>query len=93
MIGLGLLTVFQRNLGGLWLAVIGWFLFMAAAASDQDVMLRLLLKDVKARDLMSPNLVTIRSNATISEAIDQFSCVMTSRCSRWLVRKRPVCSR
>ena len=72
MIGLGLLSVFQGNLGGLWLAVIGWFLFMAAAASDQDVMLRLLLKDVKARDLMSPNLVTIPSNATISEAIDQF---------------------
>jgi Zn-dependent protease len=72
MIGFGLIMVFQGNLGGLWLAAIGWFLFMAAAASDQDVMVRLLLKDVKARDLMSPDLVTIQSDATIREAVDGF---------------------
>ena len=72
MIGFGLLSVFQGNLGGLWLAAIGWFLFMAAAASDQDVMLRLLLEDVKARDLMSPDLVTIPWDATIREAVDGF---------------------
>jgi len=72
MICFGLIMVFQGNLGGLWLAAIGWFLFMAAAASDQDVMVRLLLKDVKARDLMSPDLVTIQSDATIREAVDGF---------------------
>jgi Zn-dependent protease/CBS domain-containing protein len=72
MIGLGLISVFQGDLGGLWLAAIGWFLLQAAAAADQDVMLRVLLRGVKARDLMSPDLVTIPSNATIREAVDGF---------------------
>ncbi|HEY4606886.1 MAG TPA: CBS domain-containing protein, partial [Acidimicrobiia bacterium] len=59
-------------LGGLWLAAIGWFLFQAAVAADQDAMLRRLLKEVRARDLMSPDLVTIPSNATIQEAVDDY---------------------
>ena len=72
MIGFGLLSVFQGDLGGLWLAAIGWFLLQAATAADQDAMLRRLLREVRASDLMSPNLVTIPSNATIREAVDEY---------------------
>ncbi|MEA1904136.1 MAG: site-2 protease family protein [Actinomycetota bacterium] len=70
--GYGILTVFAGDLGGLWLAAIGWFLYLAATAADQDVTLRHLLGDVSAEDLMSPDLVSISSTATISEAVDKF---------------------
>ena len=72
MIALGILVVFQGDLGGLWMAAIGWFLFQAASAADQDVVLRLLLKEVRARDLMSPDLVSIPADTTIAEAVESF---------------------
>ncbi|MFQ5524229.1 MAG: site-2 protease family protein [Acidimicrobiia bacterium] len=72
MIGLGLVSVFAGDLGGLWLAAIGWFLFQAAVAVDQDVVLKSLLRELKARDLMSPNLVTIPWDATIRQAVDDY---------------------
>jgi Zn-dependent protease len=72
VISFGLLTVFRGDLGGLWLAAIGWFLFQAAVAADQDAMLRRLLSEVRARDLMSPELVTIPSDATIRRAVDDY---------------------
>jgi Zn-dependent protease len=72
MIGFGILLVFLGNLGGLWLAAIGWFLLQAANAADQDVVIRLMLRDVQARDLMSPDLVTIPSTSSIQEAVDDY---------------------
>ena len=72
MIGLGIVSVFWGNLGGLWFAAIGWFLLQAAAAADQDVTLRLVLKEALARDVMSPDLVTIPSESTIKAAVDEY---------------------
>jgi Zn-dependent protease/CBS domain-containing protein len=72
MVGFGLLSVFLGDLGGLWMAAIGWFLFQAAVAVDQDVVLKALLRELKARDLMSPNLITIPWDATIREAVDGY---------------------
>ncbi len=72
MIGVGLVSVFVGDLGGLWLAAIGWFLFQAAVAVDQDIVLKSLLRELKARDLMSPNLVTIPWDATIRQAVDDY---------------------
>lgn len=72
LIALGIFTVFQGNLGGLWMAAIGWFLLQAASAADQDVMMRSFLEDVTARDLMSPELVSIPFEASITEAVDDY---------------------
>lgn len=72
LIGIGILFVFSGDLGGLWMAAIGWFLFQAAAVADQDIVLRQLLKEVRARDLMSPELVTIPSETTIREAVEDY---------------------
>ncbi len=72
MIGIGLVSVFAGDLGGLWLAAIGWFLFQAAVAVDQDVVLKSLLRELRARDLMSPRLVTIPWDATIRQAVDDY---------------------
>jgi Zn-dependent protease len=72
MISFGLLTVFRGDLSGLWLAMIGWFLFQAAVAADKDAMLRRLLREVKASDLMSPELTTIPWDTSIRQAVDDY---------------------
>lgn len=72
LIGLGIFVVFVGDLSGLWMAAIGWFLFQAASATGYDAVLRQLLKKVHARDLMSPDLVTIPSDVTIREAVEHY---------------------
>jgi Zn-dependent protease/predicted transcriptional regulator len=72
LIALGLVSVFTGNLGGLWMAAIGWFLLQAAGAADQDVVVRSFLEEVTAGDLMSPELVSIPFDSTIEEAVDDY---------------------
>jgi len=70
--GLGLVTVFGGDLTGLWMTMIGWFLYQAAAQADQDVVVRWLLNQVRASDIMSPQLVTIPADMTVARAVDEF---------------------
>jgi Zn-dependent protease/CBS domain-containing protein len=70
--GFGLLTVFSGDLTGLWMAAIGWFLFQAAAQADQDVVVRRLLNQFRARDIMSPELVTIPADISVAQAVDEY---------------------
>ena len=72
MIALGILSLFAGYLGGLWMAAIGWFLLQAASAAGQDVTIRHLLREVRAREMMSPELVTVPSGASLQEAVDDF---------------------
>jgi CBS domain-containing protein len=68
----GLLTVFAGDLSGLWMAAIGWFLFQAAAQADQEVVVKRLLNQVRAGDIMSPDLVTIPADMSIARAVDDY---------------------
>jgi Zn-dependent protease/CBS domain-containing protein len=68
----GLLTVFAGDLSGLWMAAIGWFLYQAAAQADQEVVVRRLLNQVRASDIMSPELVTIPADMSVARAVDEF---------------------
>jgi CBS domain-containing protein len=70
--GFGLLTVFTGDLTGLWMAAIGWFLYQAASQADQDVVVRKLLKQVRAGEIMSPELVTIPADMSIAQAVDDY---------------------
>jgi Zn-dependent protease/predicted transcriptional regulator len=72
LIGLGLLDVFLGDLSGLWLAAIGWFLLQAATAAYQDVTLHVILRKVRARDLMSPNPIRVPPDATLEEAVADY---------------------
>ncbi|MGH8874602.1 MAG: site-2 protease family protein [Acidimicrobiia bacterium] len=72
MIGIGVLQTFRGNLGGLWTAAIGWFLFQAATGASQEVVIRSLLRNVAADDLMTPNPVTVPSSISIAAAVDDF---------------------
>jgi Zn-dependent protease/predicted transcriptional regulator len=72
LIGLGIFVVFAGDLSGLWMAAIGWFMFQAASMAGYDSVLRQVLQDVKASDLMSPDPVTIPTDITIREAVEEY---------------------
>jgi Zn-dependent protease/CBS domain-containing protein len=72
LIGLGVFVLFAGNLVGLWYAAIGWFLYQAAAGAGREVAMRQTLSGVAARDLMSPDPVTIPAEISLREAVDEF---------------------
>lgn len=56
--------------GGLWLALIGWFLVHAAMAEEESVLLGHRLRDVHVRDVMSPPPVTAPATESVADFID-----------------------
>jgi len=58
-------------ISGLWFAFIGWFLHSAAVRGYQQVMVREMLRDVKAEDLMSANFETVRPDMTVEELVHE----------------------
>ena len=56
--------------GGLWLALIGFFLVNAAMAEEQSVTVGEQLRGVRVRDVMSPRPVTAFPSVRVSDFID-----------------------
>ena len=80
-IGWGLLQfAFGGGFGGLWLAVLGWFLMMAAQASAADVSLADTLRDVRVADIMANDCATIDAHATVDELVHQILMRTGRRC-------------
>lgn len=70
LIILGIMLAIRGVLiSGLWFAFIGWFLHSAAVRGYQQVMMREMLRDVKAEDLMSKEFETVGPDVTIEELI------------------------
>jgi Zn-dependent protease len=55
LVAAGLTQILTANLGGLWLAVLGWFLAGAAQAENTDEVLRTSLARLRAGDVMTPS--------------------------------------
>jgi Zn-dependent protease/CBS domain-containing protein len=72
LIALGFLEIAGGNLGGLWYAAIGWFLYQAAAASGQALVVKRLFEGITATSLMSPRLVSIPADLTLQQAVDDY---------------------
>jgi Zn-dependent protease/CBS domain-containing protein len=73
LIALGLLNFFTGNLiGGLWLVFIGWFVRMAAEASFTQHRLRESFRGMRARDLMTPDPVTVSPQVTLQEFVEDY---------------------
>jgi Zn-dependent protease/CBS domain-containing protein len=71
LVALGLLTLFTRgNFGGLWLALIGWFLAGAATAESQQATVRDQLGALAIRDVMTPNPVTAPASMTVQDLLN-----------------------
>jgi len=54
---------------GLWIAFIGWFLNSAADASRKEITLRERLSHFKVKDLINPNIETIKPETTVSDMV------------------------
>jgi Zn-dependent protease/CBS domain-containing protein len=57
--------------GGLWLALIGWFLIMAAQAETQMVAMREAFGGLRVHDIMVPDPVTLPADAPIRAIVDR----------------------
>jgi Zn-dependent protease/predicted transcriptional regulator len=68
------------GVGGLWLALIGWFLLDAARASYAQVELTGGLRGVKVRDVMSNDCGAIESHTTLQTFADEYVLRTGRRC-------------
>ncbi|HWH15619.1 MAG TPA: site-2 protease family protein [Miltoncostaeaceae bacterium] len=72
LIGLGVATLFLgAGFGGLWLAVIGWFIAMAADAEARHLLAREALGGLRVRDLMATDVVAVRADETVGRFMDE----------------------
>lgn len=66
--------------GGLWLALIGWFLLQAASASYTQYAATALLRDLKVRDLMSRDCLQVDGNESVQRFVDEHMLRTAQRC-------------
>lgn len=71
--GLGLWRLFNGDVvGGLWLALIGWFLSRLALASVQQMLLDRQLAGIRVRDLMRTRFQSVDQSLPIDRFIDDY---------------------
>jgi len=68
----GLFLTFTGSSGGMWLMLIGWFLYMGAQASYQQATLQESLSNIKVKDVMARDIVTVNSSIPIDETADKY---------------------
>jgi len=68
-IAIGVFQIITGNLGGLWLAFIGWFLSSAADASRREVAIREQLSGVRVEEIMKTGPTFISPDTTIAELV------------------------
>lgn len=79
MIGIGLLAVFTGGLGGLWLALIGWFLWNAAENSYQQLLLQNSLQGLTAGMLAGPATVRVPPDITLRQFAEDYLLIHNQR--------------
>jgi Zn-dependent protease len=80
-IAIGIYQFFGRaELGGLWIAFIGWFLLQAAGANYHEVELKNALAGLRADDLMSRDCVEVPGSTSVQAFVDEFLLHTGRRC-------------
>lgn len=69
---LGVFSIFAGVPGGLWIMLIGWFIYMAAQTSFQQATLQEALSGIKVGDIMTTDIVYLKPNISIDEAVNDF---------------------
>ena len=69
---LGIFSLFTRMSGGLWLMLIGWFLYTAAQTSYQQSTLQESLSGIKVKDVMVRDIVSLSPLISIDEAVNAY---------------------
>jgi len=79
LMGLGLLVVVtQGGISGFWLVFLGWFLFTAARAEEQQVMMRGALAGLRVRDAMTPDTTLAPGWITVGEFMRSYVPVQSA---------------
>lgn len=78
--GIAIAFVAGNILGGLWLAVIGWFLISAARASRSPAVLDDAVKGALARDVMSMNVAFVPAGISLQEFFEEYLLRTGRRC-------------
>ncbi len=68
----GFLSILNGGPGGLWLMLIGWFLYSTAQASYRQATLQEILSGVKVKDIMVTDLKTISPEISIEQAVNEY---------------------
>ena len=76
----GVWRLFGGDVGGLWLAFIGWFLDGAATAQVHQVMFQGLLAGHTVSQAMSKHCVVIPPDATLQQVVDEHILSGGQRC-------------
>jgi Zn-dependent protease/predicted transcriptional regulator len=73
LIALGLLQfLLGSGIGGLWLALIGWFLFGAAGAEERQTRVTESLAEVRVGEVMSAQPQTVPPDLTVADFVDRY---------------------
>jgi len=68
----GIFSLFTGMSGGLWLMLIGWFIYNAAQSSYQQSTLQENLSGVKVKDIMVKDIVSLNPQISIDEAVNAY---------------------
>lgn len=68
----GIFSIFFGFPGGLWLMLIGWFLYTAAQASYQQVSLQETLSGIKVKDIMVRDIISVSLDLSIDEVVNNY---------------------
>jgi Zn-dependent protease len=72
MVG-GILSAFSGAfVNGLWMIFIGWFLRNASVSGYRQVVMRDMLRDIRAEDLMSRDFEAVSPDLTIQQIVDDY---------------------
>jgi Zn-dependent protease/CBS domain-containing protein len=73
MIGTGFVLMLMLSLfTGLWLVFIGWFIKNGSESSLKQTIVSQALSDVNVNEIMNSQVITISSDTTITDALDQY---------------------
>ncbi len=61
-----------RWIDGLWIIFIGWFLYNAATSGYRQVVVREMLREIKAGDLMTADFATVSGDLTLQQLVDEY---------------------
>jgi Zn-dependent protease len=76
----GFMRVFRGDLGGLWIAFIGWFLHNAASAQLYHVMFQTLLAGHTVSQAMSGHCAAVPADLTLQQLVDEHILSGGQRC-------------
>lgn len=72
LLGLQVPVLGHGTFNGLWLVLIGWFLYNAATMSEQQVVVRQALEDVRVAGLMRSNIETVGPDLTLDALVERY---------------------